>query len=298
MAARIPITAPIFYVYAIEVDGVVRYIGKGTGKRANIHLGVARRIANGTCRERTLRVHRELAKCLDRDISIVRLHEGLLERDAFAMEVAEISARQGLWNESRGGEGPSGFRHTPETLAKIALVGMGRKHTPETIARMRAVHSTPEATERSRASSASRKVTAETRAKLRASLSRPEWVEQASARHRGKPKSPEHRAKISAALRGRVLSPETRAKLSAKMRQPERLAQIAAVNRAKKLSPESIARMRAAQLGKKLSPEHVEKMRAASTGKRHTAETKALLSAIKRQYWAQRRLQTMQEALP
>lgn len=289
MSKREPITDPIFYVYVIRVDGVDRYIGKGKGPRASVHLRLARQLSNGTCRERTLSVHRELAKCLDRDIAIVKLHEGLLEREAFAIEIAEISARQGLWNASQGGEGPSGLQHTPETRAKISAAQMGRKHRPETLARMRAVHSTPEAIERSRASNARRKATAETRAKLKAASSRPERIEQLRAKMCGKPKSPEHRAKISAALRGRVISAEAREKISEKMRTPERRAQIAAVNKAKVLSSESLAKMRASQLGKKLSPEHIEKMRIASLGRRHSDETRARISAIKKEYWARRR---------
>lgn len=35
---------PVAYVYAITVDGIVRYIGKGRGRRLNVHLNIAKLI--------------------------------------------------------------------------------------------------------------------------------------------------------------------------------------------------------------------------------------------------------------
>ena len=106
-----------------------------------------------------------------------------------------------LFNRTSGGHG---FRHTPETRAKIAAAGRRYVCTPESAAKISAAHrgrtQTPE--HRKKAADARRGLvrSPETRALL-------------AERSRGHAHSPETRAKLSAALTGRSPTPETREKL-------------------------------------------------------------------------------------
>lgn len=103
---------PGCYVYEIIVDGVVRYIGKGTGPRAKVHLRVARRINSARAegaKIRTSDFYNGLAKALRNGASVTHtiIAEGLSSEEAFRREVASIAsipARQ-LWNEVPGGDG-------------------------------------------------------------------------------------------------------------------------------------------------------------------------------------------------
>lgn len=107
------------------------------------------------------------------------------------------------YNRTDGGGGGLGFKHTPETRAKMSASRMGEKnphygkhHSAEMKAKL----------------SAARKgensplygipLSDEHRAKI-------------GAAHRGRPKSPEHCAKLSAAKMGKQLTAETCAKMSA-----------------------------------------------------------------------------------
>lgn len=105
---------PGCYVYEIVVDGIVRYIGKGTRSRVSRHLraalGINRRRAVGqTVKAR--KFYNRLAKALRRG-AIVEARitvAGLSSREAFNREIVEIASLPSdqLWNELPGGEGLS-----------------------------------------------------------------------------------------------------------------------------------------------------------------------------------------------
>src|SRR6516162_4318183 len=93
------------YVYAIIVDGIVRYIGKGSGNRKLAHMrlvrSIARRRAAGE-HVRTSHFYNRLTKAWleGAEIEEVVIVDGLTHGAAYAREIAEIAAAaQGqLWN--------------------------------------------------------------------------------------------------------------------------------------------------------------------------------------------------------
>ncbi len=95
---------------------------------------------------------------------------------AKVLEQLAIHLGLGHYNATKGGDGSEGWRHTPETLAKIRESNRRRGCSAETRARMSAA--------------------------LKASAARRVWVF-----------TPEHRQKISEAKKGHVVSEATRAKL-------------------------------------------------------------------------------------
>lgn len=115
------------YVYALLVDGVVRYIGKGRDDRAREHVWVAnsvnRRRQLGQ-KVRTTKFYNRLAKALlaGATVSVEFIADGLSDEDAFAREIVEIQNATGIWNTAPGGEG-----HTSET-AKAQWTDKFRAH--------------------------------------------------------------------------------------------------------------------------------------------------------------------------
>ncbi len=101
------------FVYAIMVDGVIRYIGKGTTLRRPLYHVKAASAINAKraigLKVKALKFHNRLAKALREGAKIehIILVEGLSDKRAFAREVIEISTRRGLWNEDAGGKGVS-----------------------------------------------------------------------------------------------------------------------------------------------------------------------------------------------
>lgn len=84
-----------FYVYAVRVDGQTRYVGKGCGKRAQIHL---KRSHNGT-----LAAEINAARATGRPARVRIIVSGLTEAEAFRLErraIAKWSPR--LTNVSMG----------------------------------------------------------------------------------------------------------------------------------------------------------------------------------------------------
>lgn len=121
------------YVYAIVVDGIARYIGKGSGvrlKRARQHLRDARRLLRKRvdgARIFAVRADHELSKAMSCGAIITEtvLAEGLTHDEAFAKEKELIAAaRDGqLWNISGGGFGAGDVStETRLRLSEIAKV--------------------------------------------------------------------------------------------------------------------------------------------------------------------------------
>lgn len=99
------------YVYAVSVDGVVRYIGKGRGKRLRHHANSARKLLGARekgGRPKAIRFHNRLAKAIaaGKRIDEAILFDGLADSDAYDIERKEIAARRHtLWNQTDGGSG-------------------------------------------------------------------------------------------------------------------------------------------------------------------------------------------------
>jgi hypothetical protein len=116
------------HVYAIVVDGMVRYIGKGSGGRARAHMRLVKSIARRRSAGETVRTshfYNRLTKAwLDgAEIQEVIIADGMTDQDAYDREIAEIAAapQRRLWNSWDGGEGSSkGYAKSPEQRRKIA----------------------------------------------------------------------------------------------------------------------------------------------------------------------------------
>ena len=107
-----------YYVYnLIDADGVVRYVGKGIGRRVDSHRGMILALAVGAPATRASKVHR----CFAADMKIGRqfraavVADGLSQADAYAMEASLIAKYQReteggiLWNVLAGSEGFQGI---------------------------------------------------------------------------------------------------------------------------------------------------------------------------------------------
>lgn len=174
-----------FYVYAwLRPCGEPFYVGKGRGGRSR-HLDSKR---NPIFKNIVAKI-----KLTGSSPTIVHMHDGLTEEEAFALERSEI-AKYGrrdfgglLCNMTDGGEGMSGYSPSAETRAKMA------------------------------AANANRVVSDETRAKIGESRVGKTHSEEARAKIRlvAGNRSEETRAKMSAAQTGKSPSEETRAKLRA-----------------------------------------------------------------------------------
>ena len=98
------------YVYAIHVNGVVRYIGKGSNGRLHFHVIEARRInsrrALGAKTDRTTtNFYRKLAEAMRHGATITEeiMVDGLTDQEAYRVEKQKIEQlhkqnRGQLWN--------------------------------------------------------------------------------------------------------------------------------------------------------------------------------------------------------
>lgn len=99
-------------MYAVTVDGVVRYIGKGRRYRVREHYRIARLLIAKRSVGKKIKANRFynlLAQAINsgRHVDEVIVAEGLSDQDAFSLErdtIAQYSTDQ-LWNVAPGGEG-------------------------------------------------------------------------------------------------------------------------------------------------------------------------------------------------
>jgi hypothetical protein len=99
-----------FYVYSISIDGIVRYIGKGSNGRVNFHVIEARRInarrdQGANTNATTTKFYRNLAEALRRRATITEkiLRNRLTDKEAYRIEKQQIEElykqnRDQLWN--------------------------------------------------------------------------------------------------------------------------------------------------------------------------------------------------------
>jgi hypothetical protein len=131
-----------YYTYAyLRENGTPYYIGKGSGKRA------------WSPKNRSVGIPADPSR-------ILILKNNLTEKEAFLHEcyMIFVLGRKNngtgiLRNKTDGGEGPTGYRHKPETLdligdanrrrvcsektrAKLSKNFKGKKHSPETLERL------------------------------------------------------------------------------------------------------------------------------------------------------------------
>ena len=123
------------YVYEVIVDGVVRYIGKGTGRRFKVHATFAKTLNAKRASGSTIRTsvfYDKLSNALKSGANITYriVAEGLSHEGAFSRECQEIEAISDpyqLWNEVPGGEGFSLDRvKDPESFRRKLIDGIKR----------------------------------------------------------------------------------------------------------------------------------------------------------------------------
>jgi len=138
------------YVYAIIVNGVVRYIGKGSGipmKRAREHIRTAKRLNRRREAGEVLwasNLYNRLAKALKngRAVEAVCIVDNLTDEQAFDRERTEIEKASGLWNLDGGGLG--GKEMSAEHRAKLSAAAKRRWQRPGEIEKLHAFANSPE----------------------------------------------------------------------------------------------------------------------------------------------------------
>ncbi len=174
------------------------------------------------------------------------LFDDVDEDELDSIEIATIKLKKSKapngYNLTDGGDGTSGWKHSPKTKLKISRAHIGKIVSLETREKLRKIN-------------VGKCISEETKAKMSASLKG----------RKGKSPSEETRTKISESLKGRKPSEETRAKLSR-------------VRKGKKHSIEARAKMSRVQKGRKITKEHREKLSKAHSGKVLSPEHKASIS--------------------
>jgi hypothetical protein len=275
-----------FYVYILFRHDTAEpfYVGKGEGRRWETHNWLPKADKN-----RHKQAIIRLAKAAGVDLPRVKIAEELTEPDAHALEreliasIGRVAFGGPLVNQSDGGEGQSGYRHTDATKAKIGAIHKGVKRGPMP-AEMRAKISrskmgckiTPEHAEAIRKAALGRKHTPESCAKISAGLM-------------GHTFSDEARAKMSATRTGMTPSAETRAKISAAGKEreftPEFIADFVERSRIRMQaghSEETKAKISQSKKGTILSDEHKAKLSVAGIGRVASDETREKLSVWQR----------------
>lgn len=114
---RVKLTANYYVYNLIDADGVVRYVGKGTGRRIHNHSSMAEAIAAGALVTRATNVHRRFAAeiRIGRKMRGVIVADELNQVDAYVIEASLIAQHRReteggtLWNVLAGGEGFRGI---------------------------------------------------------------------------------------------------------------------------------------------------------------------------------------------
>lgn len=101
-----------YYVYEVIVDGDVRYVGKGRGRRAARHVGIAAAVTrNDKHRYARSRFYKALGAAIEagQSVEIQYAGTGLSSEQAFRQEMDRIATYglENLWNSTPGGEGIS-----------------------------------------------------------------------------------------------------------------------------------------------------------------------------------------------
>lgn len=183
-----PTVKTMFEVYVITnlVNGK-QYVGKARNAQRRWWDHCARVNYGSTCA-----IHRAIRK-YGRDAFTVEVLERTdTESAAFEAErghIVRLRTNEHGYNMTEGGEGCSGYRHTPESLKKMGAVHRGQVWTAEQRARMSEA--------------------------LRGRVLTPEHCAAISAAKMGKHVSQETRAKLAAAARGKTLSQEAKTKVGA-----------------------------------------------------------------------------------
>jgi hypothetical protein len=302
------------YVYEVIVEGVVRYIGKGTGRRAWRHTEIAarnNRLRSVDQKVKATKWHNRLAKALAAGASVeVRIiAEGMTSEQAFQREVAEIASRpDGLWNYTGGGEGldsDAARRLWADPGHRAAMVAKRQSEESRGRASEKAIaqHASPAAREalskrskalwqdpefREKASAASRSRWADDAFRRRhreAATQAWELDPERRARRAEITKSyagtPEFRDRASARFKGLWSDPEFREKATAHWRDAGRKAAIRAA-----LTPEFLAaRGRAISEGLRKSEKHRNRKRP-SAGRVWTQSQREAHAEKMREIWA------------
>lgn len=187
------------YVYAIRVDGVVRYIGKGIGRRVHRHMNIVRSVARRRAAGeivRTSHFYNRLTKAWlgGAEIDEIIIIEEVTNEQACKIEIKEIAERKSqLWNTYPGGDGG-------------AVKGL-RKLTAEQKYRI---------AESNRKTWADPQLKAEHGARCKVVLLRPDVQEKIR-----KNKTLEHNQKVSDKAKARWADPDFRAKMRTIYTSPE-----------------------------------------------------------------------------
>jgi hypothetical protein len=185
----------MYYVYSyLREDYSPYYIGKG-------------------CKDRAYAYSNHRIKAPKDRARIYIIKNNLTENEAYEVEKLYILmfGRKDLGtgilrNLSDGGEGPTGYKTTPEQRRKISLSRMGEKHP------LYGVSPSEETREKQRQSLKGKYV--KEKNPMYGKTHSEEARKAISKRHKGIPKSEEHRRKISEANKGKTISEETRKKIS------------------------------------------------------------------------------------
>ena len=287
--------AAIFYVYIIfrPWDGSPCYLGKGKGDRWLDHWRPSESHPNPH-----LMSILKKAKRLGLEVPKIKVRENLTESEAFEIERTLIAAigrgKKGpLVNLTDGGEGTSGWTHTPEWRALMSKImkgrpgPKGRKPSPETKAKIAATIAARTEEEREA-------IGAKISAKRSGQTLSLEHRLKLSVAHTDKKLSREHVDNIVKGNTGKKRSKETRERMS--IAQQKIAAQMREIVRERwedtEYRAKAVASMSIAALGNKraLGVIHTAKSRAnMSEGQRRRAppseQTRAKMSARCKENW-------------
>jgi len=243
------------YIHTRTDDGKVFYVGKGKGGRAK------------SLRSRNQHWHRTVEK---HGITVDIVAHWELEDEAFEHEKLLISCFRDmghpLCNQTGGGDGVSGYRHSAETRARLSSMQVGKTVSAAHRAKISAAGIGRIQSERTRekigAGNRGRKHTDEQRRVN-------------SESHKGQVLSAEGKAKLIAANTGRVVSETTREKLRlasvGKSPSEATRKKIGTANTGRVRSADARGRIAASLTGRRRSPETIAKI-SASHKARHAAK--------------------------